>query len=150
VLGPRRSHCLALVFSIVALSGCTHRTPPEIAEPILERPAILAENQPRPTYPQALLSQRLEGQVQIRITVLPSGRADSSTLVVLASSHDLFTQAVEAVLPRLKFWPAEVGGAAGKNCHPNPPYPPSCDSGKPGRKVAQQLVMTFRFAPPAS
>jgi TonB family protein len=142
------SSLLTLAFSVAALAGCVHPATNDLSQGVLERPAILAENQPRPAYPAALLHDRVQGEVHIRVTVLPSGRADSSTVVVLASSHALFTQAVEALLPQLKFWPAEVGGTLGKNCQPNPPYPPSCDRGKPGRKVAQQLEMTFAFVPP--
>jgi TonB family protein len=140
---------LTLAFSFAAVAGCAHRAPSELSNGVVERPAILAENQPRPAYPVALLPDRLQGEVQVRVTVLPSGHADSSTLVVLASPHALFTQAVEAILPKLKFWPAEVGGTLGTNCHPNPPYPPTCDRGKPGRKVAQQVELTFAFTPPS-
>jgi TonB family protein len=146
----RYSRWSVLVLSITALGECGHPVSSEVPGPVLERPAILAENQPRPAYPEALLHERLPGEVQIRFTVLPSGRADSSTLVVLKSSHALFTQSVEALLPHLKFWPAEVGGTLGKNCHPNPPYPPTCDAGKPGRKVSQSLELTFAFVPPTS
>jgi TonB family protein len=137
-------------FALAALTGCAHPAKNELSHGTLERPAILAENQPKPVYPAELLAERVSGRVQIRVTVLPNGRADSSTLVILASSHELFTNAVEALLPKLKFWPAEVGGTEGKSCHPNPPYPPSCDPGKPGHKVAQQLDLTFAFVPPTT
>lgn len=142
---------LALALLLSTLVGCSHRAPSDLATGVVERPAMLAENQPRPVYPVELLSERLTGDVRVRVTVLPTGRADSSTLEILTSAHARFTQAVEAVLPKLRFLPAEVGGTLPTDCHPNPPYPPTCNrAGKPGRKVAQQLELTFAFAPPSS
>ncbi len=102
-------------------------------------------------YPAALLADSLKGEVRIRVTVLPSGRADPKTLVVVSSTHPLFTRAVEDALPRLEFLPAEVGGTMPPDCHPNPPYPPTCEGPhEPGRKVAQQVELTFDFVPPPS
>ena len=43
---------------------------------------------------------------------------------VLKSTHDMFTNAVRAVLPNMKFYPAEVGG----------------------RKVKQLVQMPFQFS----
>jgi protein TonB len=39
-----------------------------------------------------------------------SGRADMNTFKVLKSTNDLFSAAVRSALPRMKFFPAEVGG----------------------------------------
>ena len=39
-----------------------------------------------------------------------TGRADMSTLRILQSDHQLFSDAVRQVLPKLRFIPAEVGG----------------------------------------
>ena len=52
-----------------------------------------------------------------------TGRADMSQFKVLKSTHDMFTNSVKAVLPNMKFYPAEVGG----------------------RKVKQLVQMPFQF-----
>ena len=121
-MSPSLRQSVLIAFFAAAIAACTHRAPSDLSNGVVERPAILAENQPQPIYPVALLSERAQGKVQVRVTVLPSGRADSSSLVVLASPHELFTLAVEAVLPKLRFWPAEIGGTMPTDCHPNPPY----------------------------
>ena len=46
-----------------------------------------------------------------------------SQFKVLKSTHDMFTNSVKAVLPNMKFYPAEVGG----------------------RKVKQLVQMPFQF-----
>jgi TonB family protein len=146
---PRR-HVLTFACCVAALAACAHPAPSDLSGGVVQRPAVLAENQPRPTYPAALIPERVQGTVQVRVNVLPSGRADSSTLVVIASPHALLTQAVEAVLPKLTFWSAQVGGTLPTDCHPNPPYLPTCNrAGKPGHKVAQQVELSFVFVPPS-
>jgi protein TonB len=40
----------------------------------------------------------------------PDGRADVGSFKVLKSSHELFTSAVRAALPQMRFSPALVGG----------------------------------------
>src|SRR5206468_10081747 len=71
--------------------------------------AALPDN-PRPRYPDMLRSANVEGEVLAQFVVDTTGRADMSQFKVLKSTHDLFTNAVRASLPNMKFYPAEVGG----------------------------------------
>jgi protein TonB len=48
--------------------------------------------------------------VLVQFVVDTLGRVDSTTFHVLKSTHDLFTLAVEDVVFRYKFRPAELGG----------------------------------------
>jgi periplasmic protein TonB len=77
-----------------------------------------------PRYPDMLRSSNVEGEVLAQFVVDTTGRAEMSTFKPLKSSHDLFTNAVKAVLPGMKFYPAEVGG----------------------RKVKQLVQMPFQFS----
>ena len=63
-----------------------------------------------PRYPDMLRSANVEGEVLAQFVVDTTGRADMSTFKVLKSTHDLFTNAVKAALPNMRFFPAEVGG----------------------------------------
>ena len=62
-------------------------------------------------YPDALRAANVEGEVLAQFVVDANGQYEAGTFKVLKSSHDLFTQAVLAALPGMKFSPAEVGGA---------------------------------------
>ena len=77
-----------------------------------------------PRYPDMLRSANVEGEVLAQFTVDTTGRADMNTFKVLKSTHDLFTNAVRASLPNMKFYPAEVGG----------------------KKVKQLVQMPFQFS----
>src|SRR3954470_19570851 len=79
---------------------------------------------PPPRYPDMLRSANVEGEVLAQFVVDTTGRADMSQFKVLKSTHDLFTNAVRASLPNMKFYPAEVGG----------------------RKVKQLVQMPFQFS----
>jgi periplasmic protein TonB len=77
-----------------------------------------------PRYPDMLRSANVEGEVLAQFTVDTTGRAEMTTFKVLKSTHDLFTNAVKASLPNMKFYPAEVGG----------------------KKVKQLVQMPFQFS----
>jgi len=63
-----------------------------------------------PRYPDMLRSANVEGEVLAQFVVDTTGRAEMNTFKVIKSTHDLFTNAVRAALPNMKFYPAEVGG----------------------------------------
>ena len=86
--------------------------------------AMLPGN-PAPRYPDMLRAANVEGQVLAQFVVDTAGHADSSTFKVLRSTHEMFTNSVRAILPTLKFSPAEIGG---------------------GRKVKQLVQMPFVFS----
>jgi protein TonB len=52
----------------------------------------------------------ISGRVRIRFVVDTTGRVDPSSVQVIESTHDLFTNAVRAVLPSLRFKPSEANG----------------------------------------
>lgn len=75
----------------------------------VDRPAALLAP-PRPRYPDQLRSAGVTGRVVVRLVVDTSGRVEPTSVVIREASHDLFAHAVRAVLPGLRFVPAEVGG----------------------------------------
>jgi protein TonB len=76
----------------------------------VERMAVPFDDNPRPRYPFSLLSMGVEGNVVVQFVVDSTGKAEMKSLRIVRSTHELFTRAVRAVLPRLRFLPAEVGG----------------------------------------
>ena len=76
----------------------------------VEKQAIAAPGNPTPRYPEILRSAGVSGQVLAQFVIDTTGRADMKTFKVLKSDHDLFTSAVRAHLPAMKFFPAEIGG----------------------------------------
>jgi protein TonB len=86
--------------------------------PLGDEPATLATvdraaailSPPRPRYPDPLRVAGVTGRVVVRLVVDTTGLVEPSSVVIREASHDLFAQAVRAVLPRLRFVPAESGG----------------------------------------
>jgi len=76
----------------------------------VERIAELLPGAPPPRYPDALRASAIEGDVSVQFVIDTTGHVDPASVTVLASSHDLFTESVRAVLGKLRFRPAEVGG----------------------------------------
>jgi TonB family protein len=64
----------------------------------------------RPRYPERMRTTGISGRVRIRFVVDTTGRVDPSSVQVIESTHDLFTNAVRAVLPSLRFKPSEANG----------------------------------------
>ncbi len=63
-------------------------------------------------YPDSLRTASVEGEVLVQFVVDANGAYEPGSLKVLKSSHDLFTKAVAAALPGMRFYPAQVGGKA--------------------------------------
>jgi protein TonB len=76
----------------------------------VEKTAQSASGNPSPRYPEILKSSGVEGKVMAQFVVLETGRADMDTFKVLSSDNELFSNAVRAVLPQMRFLPAEIGG----------------------------------------
>jgi hypothetical protein len=71
------------------------------------------ERDPRsagPIYPEALRVTNTEGAVLAEWVVDTLGNADAATFRVVSSTHQLFSDAVRAVLPQMFFRPAELQG----------------------------------------
>jgi protein TonB len=81
---------------------------PATAATVDRAAAMLAP--PRPRYPDRLRAAGVAGRVVVRLVVDTAGRVETASVTIRESSHDLFAQAVRAVLPSLRFAPAEAGG----------------------------------------
>lgn len=62
-----------------------------------------------PPYPPSLLAKRIEGSVAVQYVVDTTGRADTTSFIVLTSTHDEFSQAVKQTLPDMRFRSAVMG-----------------------------------------
>ena len=76
---------------------------------MVEKPVMALGDGPRPRYPDLLRSAGVEGEVLAQFVVDTSGRVEPGSIRVLRTSHPLFAQAVERVLPLARFVPAEAG-----------------------------------------
>jgi protein TonB len=85
------------------------------------KPALVIDAGVYPRYPANL--NGVEGRVLVQFVVGTDGRAEMATFKVLRSTDDAFTAAVRAVIPLLRFTPAEASG----------------------KKVRQYVQMPFEF-----
>lgn len=76
----------------------------------VEKPVGAIPGSDGPRYPDILRSGGVEGRVLAQFVVDTTGRIDISTFRVLRSDHAMFEQAVRSALPRMRFFPAEIGG----------------------------------------
>lgn len=76
----------------------------------VDKPATHVPGNALPHYPDSLRTGNVEGQVIAAFIVDTLGRADLSSLKILKSTHPLFSAAVRAALPQMRFVPAEKGG----------------------------------------
>jgi TonB family protein len=72
-----------------------------------ELPIALVGN-PRPAYPAMLARARVGGRVVVEFTIDSVGIVAPGSFRVVESTDARFTQAVRAVLPRLRFLPAQL------------------------------------------
>ncbi|HUR92287.1 MAG TPA: energy transducer TonB [Gemmatimonadaceae bacterium] len=61
-------------------------------------------------FPEALRSTGTGGEVGAQFVVDTLGRIETGSFKVLKATNDLFASAVRSHLPRMRFYPAEVGG----------------------------------------
>ena len=61
-------------------------------------------------YPPALLAGKVPGSVLLRFLILPDGRVDSASVLPLRATNAAFVEPAAAVVRRLAFTPAKVGG----------------------------------------
>jgi protein TonB len=66
----------------------------------------------KPTYPEALRSSGVQGQVVAQFVVNENGRVEPGTFKVLSSDNPAFTQAVREALSSMRFRPARIGSQA--------------------------------------
>src|SRR5689334_22703929 len=87
---------------------CPARAPrgPAYFEFQVEKPAAPLPSSAQPTYPPALRSANLAGEVLAQFVVDTSGFVELDTFKVLKSTHTLFTQAVRQALSQFRYSPA--------------------------------------------
>jgi len=61
------------------------------------------------SYPEAMRSSGVEGQVMAEFVVNENGRVEISTFKILSSTNEVFTRAVRDALSRMRFRPAQIG-----------------------------------------
>jgi protein TonB len=66
-------------------------------------------NSPPPKYPDGLKAAGVDGAVEVTFIVDSLGMADTASFRVLKSNHQLFTDAVRAALPGMRYRPAMIG-----------------------------------------
>ena len=76
----------------------------------VEEAATRTAGSAAPIYPSDLLRDGIEGWVTVQFVVDTLGRADSSSLVVLASTHPAFAQSVRHAVPLMSFRSASMSG----------------------------------------
>ena len=89
------------------------------------RPAAHIGPVPAPVYPASVAAERLRGEVVVTFTVDTNGLVDANSFRVERASDMRFVAPVTAVLPQMRFMPAELNG----------------------RRVEQTLLVPFRFEP---
>lgn len=78
----------------------------------VEKPALPRPRSPAPKYPTSLREQGIEGEVLAQFVVDRTGQADMGTFKILKASHQDFSRAVRDVVPRMRFYPAEIAGCS--------------------------------------
>lgn len=76
----------------------------------VEKQAGAVPGSPAPRYPDVLRSAGVEGQVLAQFVIDTTGRAEPGSFKVIQSTNDAFTNSVKEVLPKMRFYAAEVGG----------------------------------------
>lgn len=64
----------------------------------------------KPRYPESLRQAGIDGSVLVQFTVDTLGRVEGSSVKILKSTHDLFSDAVRNSLGNMRFKPAEMNG----------------------------------------
>ena len=76
----------------------------------VDQPARVRPGAVGPRYPLSLRDASVQGQVLVQFVVDTAGRVDLSTVKVLKSDHELFSDAVNTALTDMQFEPAKLRG----------------------------------------
>jgi protein TonB len=76
----------------------------------VDETAARAEGSAAPSYPPPLIAQGVEGAVVTNFVIDTTGRADTTTIEIVQSSHPLFVASVRTAIPGMRFSPAMVRG----------------------------------------
>lgn len=96
---------------------------PGVGRAVVDREVVPFATNPVPRYPAELRAAHIEGKVLARFVVDTTGRVRMESVIVDASPHPAFSDAVVDALRRARFQPAEYRG----------------------RKVAQLVTQPFLF-----
>lgn len=77
---------------------------------VVDREVVPFASNPVPRYPPELRAARIEGKVTARFVVDTTGRVIMESVIVDASPHRAFSEAVVEALRRSRFQPAEFRG----------------------------------------
>jgi periplasmic protein TonB len=91
----------------------------QVDKPVLQRPG-----NPHAQYPDDMRSRGRIGDVVVQFVVDTTGRVDMTSVEIIKSTDASFSTSVKAVLPEMRFFPAETGG----------------------HRVRQMVQQSFRFA----
>jgi TonB family protein len=81
-----------------------------VGRAVVDREVVPFATNPVPRYPAELRAARIEGEVLARFVVDTTGRVRMESVIVDASPHPKFTDAVVDALRRARFQPAEYRG----------------------------------------
>ena len=76
----------------------------------VDRPVVLRPGAPTPAYPEMLRTAGIAGFVVVEFIVDTSGRVEIGSIRLMQADHELFSVAVERIVPKLRFLPAEAQG----------------------------------------
>ncbi|NUR34871.1 MAG: energy transducer TonB [Gemmatimonadaceae bacterium] len=76
----------------------------------VEEAAVRSEGSAAPIYPPELIANGIEGAVVTTFVIDTTGRADTTTIDIVQSSHPLFVASVRTAIPGMRFSPAMVQG----------------------------------------
>lgn len=125
---PRRDAAKPLDGTEVAvLPAPQDTTPLDLSQPFTElqvdEAAARDPESEGPSYPEALLEKKIEGEARVRFVVDSTGRADVTTFAVIDTNEPGFGEAVRVALPKMRFRPASIGS----------------------KRVSQHVEQTFMF-----
>ena len=75
----------------------------------VEKAVTQAPNSAAPVYPDILRQAGVEGEALVSFVVDTTGRVELASFKVVRASHDAFANAVKNALPKMRFFPAEIG-----------------------------------------
>ena len=99
----------ALVFTAFASTADAQAATTNYLEFQVETPAAI-RRAVAPTYPPAMLRNRVEGEVLVQFVVNESGVADMSTFRVVRSPNNEFTESAKIAIQATRFIPAKLNG----------------------------------------
>jgi TonB family protein len=74
------------------------------------RPAEMAPGNPRPQYPKRAELRGAAGEVSVQFTVDQNGRVPRKSILILRSTHPLFSLAVRDAILSMRYFPATRSG----------------------------------------